>query len=151
MSKVLNDSECIPFETPWRSATVLEIVDADTLDVKVDLGFDVHVTARVRLVHLPALTFPKIGFNAWEVRGEQRDRGIAAKGRAAHLCPVGSRVRMQSRKGGTRESLGRWLACILVKSLSVDGWESLGDILLAEGHGDEWWDGKADGKKRPSG
>ena len=36
-------------EQYWYSATVLKVIDGDTLDVMIDLGFSIHHKARVRL------------------------------------------------------------------------------------------------------
>lgn len=36
-------------EQYWYSATVLKVIDGDTLDVMIDLGFNIHHKARVRL------------------------------------------------------------------------------------------------------
>lgn len=141
------DAEVTPFETPWRSAAVIKIVDADTFDIRIDLGFDVHTTARVRLVQVAALKIPDVGFDAWEIKGPERDRGKTATARVEFLLQLGSEVRVQSRKGGSRESLGRWLCCVLYRDSG--SWTSLADTLLAEGHGEEWWKGKSDGKPRP--
>ena len=33
----------------WYSARVLKVIDGDTLDVMIDLGFNIHHKARVRL------------------------------------------------------------------------------------------------------
>lgn len=33
----------------WYKATVLKVIDGDTFDVMIDVGFDIHFKARVRL------------------------------------------------------------------------------------------------------
>jgi len=50
------------------TAKVVKVVDGDTVDLDVDLGFGMRATERFRLY----------GINAWERRGEDRKRGIAA-------------------------------------------------------------------------
>ena len=50
------------------NAEVLRVVDGDTLDARIDLGFDVHVNKRIRLM----------GIDTWESR--TRDKVEKAKG-----------------------------------------------------------------------
>lgn len=50
-------------------ATVVKIVDADTVDVRIDLGLKISTIQRLRLY----------GINAWETRGEEREKGLFAK------------------------------------------------------------------------
>ena len=50
-------------------ATVVKVVDADTIDVRLDVGFDTHVFKRLRFLLV----------DAWETRGEEREKGLAAK------------------------------------------------------------------------
>lgn len=49
--------------------TVDRVVDGDTIDATVDLGFSVFVKERIRL----------LGINAPETRGTSRERGLASK------------------------------------------------------------------------
>lgn len=129
--------ETQPFKTPWRSAVVLNVVDGDTLDLRVDLGFDVQIVTRIRL--MAEGTLPEGGdlasVDAWEVRGAEREVGKLAKARVEKLCPFGSTVRVFSAKGGSRGKYGRWLAVLLYRD--GDTWRSLGDTLLAEGHAED--------------
>ena len=56
------------------NAKCLKVVDGDTIDAQIDLGFDTHKTIRIRLV----------GINAPESRTrdlEEKERGLAAKAR----------------------------------------------------------------------
>jgi len=160
--------ELVPFDTAFRPATIRRVVDADTVDLLVDAGFDIRGYAiRVRLTGASWLTTNrKIGFNAWETRGKERTKGLAAKDRALDLIHVGDKVRFRSWKGGSRGSMNRWLGLIMVwcrrtssgleRAGHLDwpedqcGWYSLADILLHEGHGREWWRGWSSGRPRPS-
>jgi hypothetical protein len=138
MAKTWTDLETTPFETAWRSARVERIVDADTCDLFVSLGFDCHIAARVRL-----LAADGSGIDAWETKGEEKVRGLAAKDYVVNLLPVGTVVRILSKKGGSREKFGRWLASVAVRTLAPTAkpddttswiWSSLGDDLLDAGH-----------------
>jgi micrococcal nuclease len=118
----MKDEECEPFKTEWRWAQVVRIVDGDTFDLLIDLGFDVHTRSRVRL----------LGADTWEVRGEEREDGLKAKRRVLELIPPLTDVRIRSHKGGSRGKYGRWLAEVLYQE--GEEWLSLGDILIKEGH-----------------
>ena len=135
MGRTWTTEETRPLSTPWRQAVVLKVVDADTLDLRIDLGFDVQIVSRIRLMAEGALPegAPST-VDAWEQRGPERELGKVATARVEVLCPFGSVVRVYSAKGGSRGKYGRWLAVILYR----DGteWHSLGDTLLAEGHAD---------------
>lgn len=52
-----------------RKARVERIIDGDTVDVEIDLGFDLVFRQRLRL----------FGVDTPELRGEERSRGIAAR------------------------------------------------------------------------
>ena len=55
-------------------AKVTRVVDGDTVDALIDLGFDTHVKKRIRLY----------GMDAWESRTrnkEEKVKGLAAKAR----------------------------------------------------------------------
>jgi endonuclease YncB( thermonuclease family) len=130
---LLQESETTPFSTAWRPAHVLRVVDGDTLDLSVDLGFYIHHEIRVRLLHLAGLENCSEGFNAWETRGKERTRGLEAKAKVSSHVPEGGPVRVLIRKSGSRDKYGRWLAVIAYQ----DGarWVSLADIQLNDGLG----------------
>ena len=107
-------------------ATVLKVVDGDTIDVMVDLGMGVHRKERLR--------FSRV--NAWETRGEHREKGLLAKARVADLLPLGERIIIKTKKD-KRGKFGRYLAEIIIP---VNHWRdikedtNLNDLLLKEGH-----------------
>lgn len=104
----------------WYNAEVVKIVDGDTLDLRVDLGFHVTVTERFRLTDV----------DAWEVRGEERERGLVAKAFVEEFCPVGSPVIINTDKD-RQGKYGRWLARIF----TTEG-ECLNVALVEKGHAD---------------
>ena len=108
------------------TATILKVVDGDTIDVMVDLGMGVHRKERLR--------FSRV--NAWETRGEHREKGLLAKARVADLLPLGERIIIKTEKD-KRGKFGRYLAEIIIpasdwKELEED--TNLNDLLLKEGH-----------------
>jgi endonuclease YncB( thermonuclease family) len=144
--KLWTADETLPFVTSWRQATVIRVIDGDTLDLAIHLGFDVLAVARIRLLREKVITTPQSilddGVDAWETRGAEREAGLAAKARVQALCPRGSAVRVYSRKGGSRGKWGRWLAAVLYSErhaqTGVIIWRSLGDTLIQEGHAEVW-------------
>jgi len=114
-------------------ATVLRVVDGDTLDLDVDLGFHIHVQQRVRLA----------GINAPE---HTTDAGRAALEKLSALLMTTEigvlfpKVTINSQKPPRFEKYGRWLA-----DVTTSYGESVSELMLASGHAQPW-DGKG---KRP--
>ena len=110
-------------------AIVRRVVDGDTVDVTLDLGFDILYNNRIRL-H---------GINAPESRTsdpEEKVRGLAAKDRVKELCPVGSAVTIKTIKD-ERGKFGRILGEIWLETLPG----SVNEILVKEGHAVEYFGG----------
>lgn len=85
-------------------ARVIRVIDGDTLDLEVDLGFRVYHQVRVRLADV----------DAPEPRGDERERGLEAKAFVeewAELLRHGSEwpLRIATAKVG---KYGRWLASV---------------------------------------
>ncbi len=109
-------------------ATIRRIVDGDTVDVTLDLGFDILYNNRIRL----------LGIDAPESRTrdlEEKALGLAAKDRVKELCPVGSTVILRTTKDG-KGKFGRILGEIFVEEQSVN------KLLVEEGHAVEYFGGK---------
>lgn len=80
-------------------ATVLRVVDGDTIDCSVDLGFCTYQHVRFRLARI----------DAPEPRGATRDEGKAARLYLSALI-LGQSVTISSEKTG---SWGRWIAEVI--------------------------------------
>lgn len=113
-------------------STVIKIVDGDTVDLMVDLGFDINFKMRVRLY----------GINTPELRAS--DPTIVAKAQEAKtfvssLLPVGKQVYIQTIKDKT-EKYGRYLATIFLDEvLTVP---SLNQQLIDKGLAVAYFGGK---------
>ena len=111
------------------------VVDGDTIDVHIDLGFDVSVKKRVRLA----------GINAPESRTrdlKEKAKGLAAKDRVKAILAENPSFTLESTELG---KYGRVLGKIHVNIL--DGTESLtqiclNDQLIKEKHAVEYFGGK---------
>ena len=112
------------------SAKIRRWVDGDTVDVTLDLGFDILYNNRIRLY----------GINTPESRTrdlEEKKRGLAAKDRVKELCPVGSSITLKTTKDG-RGKFGRILGEIFVPGVV----QSVNQLLVEEGHAVEYDGGK---------
>ena len=122
--------------TPFVYNAILDrVIDGDTIDVNLDLGFDVILQKqRVRLA----------GIDTPESRTrnlEEKALGLKAKDRLIELC-VGS-FKIQSLGKG---KYGR----ILGIPYTEDG-KSICQILIDEGHAVEYWGGKKTARVKEDG
>ena len=116
-------------------AKLLRVVDGDTVDAEIDLGFDVSVKKRIRLV----------GINTPECRTrdlKEKALGLAAKDRVKSILAENPCFTLESTELG---KYGRVLGKIYVTML--DGTESLtqiclNDQLVKEKHAVAYFGGK---------
>ena len=105
---------------------VLKIVDGDTVDVDIDLGFGIVLkNERVRIM----------GIDTPESRTrdlEEKARGIASKERLEELLEGGEFI-VESKEVG---KYGRLLGTLFVEDLNVN------ETLVKEGFSVEYWGGK---------
>jgi micrococcal nuclease len=120
-------------------AMVNRVVDGDTIDVTIDLGFSVWKKMRVRME----------GINTPESRTrdlEEKKRGLAAKDRLKSILEFNDNKCVLKVSGVGK--YGRALATVLVESLSPLNGEdgiTLIDVnkqLIEEGPAVEYWGGK---------
>ena len=117
------------------NATLVRVLDGDTIDCYIDLGFDLKIKKRVRYM----------GIDTWESRTrnkEEKIKGLAAKARNKELLESGVFKIISFGTG----KFGRVLGEIFVSPDAVggvipegvdrskDGFVSVNDILIAEGH-----------------
>lgn len=114
---------------------LLRVIDGDTIDAEIDLGFDVKVKKRIRF----------LGINTPESRTrdlEEKARGLAAKDRVKALLEGCNNIHLTSHGVG---KFGRCLGEIMLDR--VDGKESLtlvsiNELLIKEGHAVKYDGGK---------
>ena len=110
---------------------VTKIVDGDTLDVDIDLGFSVRLTKqRIRM----------LGIDTPESRTrnkEEKIRGLLSKKFLSYMCPVGSNIRLVSHGKG---KFGR----ILGEIFALEGEASVNKIMCEEGFAVEYYGGSKD-------
>ena len=132
------------------NGTLVKVLDGDTIDCYIDLGFDLKIKKRIRYM----------GIDTWESRTrdlDEKKKGLAAKARNKELLEGGV-FKLISHGTG---KFGRVLGEIFVSpdivgdhinecisnpessiDLSVDGWVSVNDILIEEGHAYDYHGGK---------
>lgn len=115
--------------------TIRRVIDGDTLEVLLDLGFRHYHRATVRLY----------GIDAPELHGETREAGLAAAARLRELCPDGSLVYVDSKR---LDKYGRTVAAVLIGGPT--GFDA-GRTLLAEGLArPAWRDANDDPEEQPA-
>jgi len=121
------------------NAVLDRVVDGDTIDVNIDLGFNVWKKIRVRME----------GINTPESRTrdlEEKKLGLAAKDRLVEILKFNDNKCVLKVSGVGK--YGRALATVFVDSLSALNGEdgiTLIDVnkqLIEEGHAVEYWGGK---------
>ena len=111
------------------------VIDGDTIDANIDLGFDVSVKKRIRFM----------GINTPESRTrdlEEKAKGLAAKDRVKCLLEGCDAIELKSHGVG---KYGRCLGELFIDM--VDGRllitpQSLNKLLIEEGHAVEYFGGK---------
>jgi len=102
-------------------AKVVRVLDGDTIDVSIDLGFDVWVYQRVRL----------LGINTAE---KNTELGKQTLDYVRSLCPLGTFITLRSEKD-KREKFGRYRAKVYFPESN----ECLNEILIKKGMAVEYW------------
>ena len=110
---------------------VVRIIDGDTLDVDIDLGFSTKLTKqRIRM----------LGIDTPESRTrdlEEKSRGLLSKKFLMDLCPVGSKIKLVSHGKG---KFGRILGEIFIHQ----GVLSINKHMCNEGYAVEYYGGNKD-------
>ena len=99
------------------NAKVEKVIDGDTIDVTIDLGFDITVKERIRFY----------GINAAE---KNTDKGKDAKTHMIETLPIGTWVTLKTIKD-KKEKYGRLLGVI---TLQDEAKTVLNDALVAGGY-----------------
>lgn len=125
----------------WRLEEVLEmyeykckiarVVDGDTVDLFVDLGFNIIIKERFRLE----------GINAPESRTrdlEEKKRGLLATEHLEILTTQSTHLKIRTAKDG-KGKYGRWLgtiygSCHMAEDPDPDSWLNLNLKMIDDGH-----------------
>lgn len=105
------------YETRTFDATLDRVLDGDTFVFVIDLGFYVQYRPHVRARD----------WDAWEIHGEERPKGLVAAARAEALLKESGTVLLTVHKD--ERSFERWIADITLS----DG-RDMGKVMVEEGH-----------------
>tara|TARA_Y100001963_G_scaffold70914_1_gene98654 strand:+ start:719 stop:1120 length:402 start_codon:yes stop_codon:yes gene_type:complete len=112
------------------SAKLLRVVDGDTCDAMIDLGFDVWIKRRIRFY----------GVDTWESRTrdkEEKKKGLEAKAYTKEMLEISDNGNFTLKSHGTGK-YGRVLGEIFIEGEAF----SLNDLLKINGHAYEYDGGK---------
>ncbi len=102
---------------------VTKVVDGDTIDVEIDLGFDISFSSRVRLA----------GIDTPESRTTdkmEKALGLEAKAYLKHEIESAKSVVIKTEKMDSSEKYGRILGWVFLDGASV----SLNEKMITDGH-----------------
>lgn len=116
--------EMIQKENYVRNATVVKVIDGDTVDLDVDLGFSIRQTDRFRLT----------GIDAPE---KNTEAGMVTKQWLENTLPPGKEVVIATSKD-KKEKYGRYLAVIYTKEFET----SVNGVLIQNGLAKAYFGGK---------
>ena len=113
-------------------AKLIRVIDGDTIDAMIDLGFNTWVKKRIRLA----------GINAYETRTrdkKEKEKGLLAKRRFQQILKEGEEFTFKSHGVG---KYGRCLGDVYVvkryiKSDRYQG-KSVNQMMIKEGHAKEY-------------
>ena len=91
----------------YENTKVLNIIDGDTIDALVDLGFNTWKKVRIRFY----------GINAPETKGEEKPKGLISKNFIENLMPVDSYIKFESLG---QDKYGRWLGILYKDDLNIN-------------------------------
>ena len=112
------------------SCKLVRVVDGDTCDAMIDLGFNVWVKNRIRFM----------GVDAWESRTrnlEEKEKGLAAKAYVKDLLENSDEGKFLLKSHGVGK-YGRVLGELFVKGNDT----SVNELLKENGHASEYYGGK---------
>ena len=116
-------------ESREYQAELIKVIDGDTIDCYIDLGFDIKIKKRVRYM----------GIDTWESRTrdlEEKEKGLAAKQYLIEQLESNDNKFVLVSHG-----VGKFGRCLGELFLKKDGW-SLNEMLITEGHAVKYFGGK---------
>lgn len=108
-------------------ATVNRVVDGDTLDISIDLGFSMTMKTLLRMYSI----------NAPEIHGSTPEERKAAKEAREYLASIveGKEVKVTTAK--PKEKYGRYLATVWLIGKGLQK-ESVNQMMINAGHAKPW-------------
>lgn len=118
-----NESKYTPlnFEKIYNKIEVQYIVDGDTIDVLIDLGFDIFTKQRVRL----------FGIDAPESRTsdpEEKKYGLIAKSKIENFCSSNKELQLRCLED-TVDKYGRVIAEVWIYDVENSEWKNINKLM----------------------
>lgn len=107
----------------YRVKKLINVVDGDTIDVEIDLGFDISITKRVRLA----------GIDTPESRTSdkfEKSLGLESKAKLKQMLSDAKLIVIKTEKPDSSEKYGRVLGWLYIDDTKV----SINDTLIASGY-----------------
>jgi micrococcal nuclease len=107
----------------YRVKKLINVVDGDTIDVEIDLGFDISITKRVRLA----------GIDTPESRTTdkyEKSLGLESKAKLKQILSSATTIVIKTEKPDSSEKYGRVLGWLYIDDTKV----SINDTLIASGY-----------------
>jgi endonuclease YncB( thermonuclease family) len=102
----------------YKISKILRVLDGDTVDVTIDLGFNIHLNHRVRLVNIDA---PSVR----TLNEEVKKYGLRAKEKLEEYLNSGDSIIVATQKPSETEKYGRVLGEIYVEGHNLTASEYL--------------------------
>ncbi len=102
---------------------LIAVVDGDTIDVEIDLGFDISIFKRVRLA----------GIDTPESRTSdkfEKSLGLESKAKLKQMLSGATRIVIKTEKPDSSEKYGRVLGWLYIDDANI----SINDTLIASGY-----------------
>ncbi len=102
---------------------LIAVVDGDTIDVEIDLGFDISIFKRVRLA----------GIDTPESRTSdkfEKSLGLESKAKLKQMLSGATRIVIKTEKPDSSEKYGRVLGWLYIDDTKI----SINDTLIASGY-----------------
>lgn len=106
----------------YRVKEVVKVIDGDTIDVQLDIGFASYLRKRLRFLDV----------NTWEKYGVEKEKGLAAKARLEEMLSAADNIYVQT-VIDSQGKYGRVLAYVWVETAGV--LTLVNTQLIEEGHG----------------
>ena len=107
----------------YKVTRLLGVIDGDTIDVQIDLGFDVSFTSRVRLNGIDTPESRTTDLN-------EKKYGLEAKDWLKHRLETAKKIVIRTEKPDSSEKYGRILGTLVIDDQPV----SLNEQLIKAGY-----------------
>jgi micrococcal nuclease len=107
----------------YRVKKLINVVDGDTIDVEIDLGFDISIFKRVRLA----------GIDTPESRTTdkyEKSLGLESKAKLKQMLSGATTIVIKTEKPDSSEKYGRVLGWLYIDDTKI----SINDTLIASGY-----------------